>query len=172
MYVMKNLSIIVAIAENYAIGKDNDLLWHISDDLKRFKRLTTEHTVIMGRNTYESLPFKPLPKRKNIVLTNNKDLQYEGALMAHSYEEVFNLCNPDEENFVIGGANVYENMLPYADKLYVTWVYKSFEADTYFPEIDEKVWQIAEKTDLMHDEQSGLDYAYVTYSRVLPASEQ
>ena len=163
---MKNLSIIVAIAENYAIGKDNDLLWHISDDLKRFKQLTSGHTVVMGRNTWESLPFKPLPKRKNIVLTGNKDLQCEGATVVHSYNEVFSELTPDEENFIIGGGRVYKDLLPYANKLHITWVYKSFDADIFFPEIDENIWQITEKSETFHDEKSGLKYAYFTYERV------
>lgn len=163
---MKNLSIIVAVAENYAIGKNNDLLWHISDDLKRFKQITAGHTVIMGRNTWESLPFKPLPKRKNIVLTSNKSLQYEGAVMAHSYEEIFNELIPDEESFIIGGGKIYKDLFTYADKLYITWVYKSFDADVYFPEINENEWKIIEKSEIFHDEKSGLDYAYYTYKRV------
>ncbi|MDL2314992.1 dihydrofolate reductase [Bacteroidales bacterium OttesenSCG-928-C19] len=163
---MKNLSIIVAIAENYAIGKNNDLLWHISDDLKRFKQITAGHTVIMGRNTWESLPFKPLPKRKNIVLTSNKSLQYEGAVMVHSYEEVFNELTPNEENFIMGGGKVYKDLFPYADKLYITWVYKPFDADTFFPEIDENEWKIVEKSETFHDEKSGLEYAYFTYERI------
>ena len=158
------ISIIVAVAKNSAIGKNNDLLWHISDDLKRFKAITSEHTVVMGTKTYESLPFKPLPKRENIVITRNKDLHFEGCTMANSVEEIVTkYASSEEEIFVIGGANIYEQFLPYANKLYITWVYEDFDGDVFFPSIDETIWKISEKSDVLHDKKSNLNYAFFTY---------
>ena len=158
------ISIIVAVSKNGAIGKNNDLLWHISDDLKRFKAITSEHTVVMGTKTYESLPFKPLPKRENIVITRNKDLHFEGCTMANSVEEIVTkYASSEEEIFVIGGANIYEQFLPYANKLYITWVYEDFDGDVFFPSIDETIWKISEKSDVLHDKKSNLNYAFFTY---------
>ncbi len=158
------ISIIVAVAKNGAIGKNNDLLWHISDDLKRFKAITSEHTVVMGKKTYESLPFKPLPKRENIVITRNKNIHFEGCTMANSIEEIATkYTSSEEEIFVIGGANIYEQFLPFANKLYITLVYKDFDGDVFFPNIDESIWKISEKSEILHDERSDLDYAFFTY---------
>jgi dihydrofolate reductase len=158
------ISIIVAVSKNGAIGKNNNLLWHISDDLKRFKAITSEHTVVMGTKTYESLPFKPLPKRENIVITRNKDLHFEGCTMANSIEEIVTkYATSEEEIFVIGGANIYEQFLPYANKLYITWVYEDFDGDVFFPCIDETIWKISEKSDILHDEKSNLNYSFFTY---------
>lgn len=158
------ISIIVAVAKNGAIGKNNDLLWHISDDLKRFKAITSEHTVVMGKKTYESLPFKPLPKRENIVITRNKNIHFEGCTMANSIEEIVTkYATSEDEIFVIGGANIYEQFLPFANKLYITLVYKDFDGDVFFPNIDESIWKISEKSGILHDERSNLDYAFFTY---------
>ncbi len=159
------ISLIVAIAQNGAIGKNNDLLWHISDDLKRFKAITSGHTVVMGSKTYESLPFKPLPKRRNIIVSRNKDLKLDGCEIYHSLDEALQPLPENEEHFVIGGASIYEQTLPKADKLYVTWVYRDFEADAFFPTIDLNQWQIVEQSATLHDEASGLDYAFFTYER-------
>ncbi|MCA1746255.1 MAG: dihydrofolate reductase, partial [Bacteroidales bacterium] len=114
----KNISIIVAIAENNAIGKDNKLLWRLSDDLKRFKRLTTGHTVIMGRNTFLSLPNGALPNRRNIVITDQPDENFEACEMAHSVEEALELAGDSGECFVMGGGMVYRQMMPVAGRLY------------------------------------------------------
>ena len=113
-----SVSIIVAIAENYAIGKDNDLLWHISDDLKRFKQITSGHKIIMGKNTFLSLPIRPLPNRISIVITDDKNDQYEGCIMAYSIEDALAKCEAGEECFVIGGGSIYRQFMPLADKLY------------------------------------------------------
>ncbi|MCA1746471.1 MAG: dihydrofolate reductase, partial [Bacteroidales bacterium] len=139
--IKKNISIIVAIAENNAIGKDNQLLWHLSDDLKRFKRLTTGHTVIMGRNTYLSLPNGALPNRRNIVITDRPDENFEACEMAHSVEEALELAGDSGECFVMGGGMVYRQLLPMAGRLYLTKVHQSFDADTFFPEIDFSKWE-------------------------------
>ena len=162
---MSNISIIVAVGENYEIGKDNQLLWHISDDLKHFKSITTGKPVIMGENTWYSLPIKPLPKRRNIVLTKNIDLKIENVELAFSIDEVLKLTKNEEEVFVIGGAMVYKQFIEIAQKLYITHVFKNFEADTRFPEIDCNIWEIKEKSDIFTDENSGLDYQFINYIR-------
>ena len=165
------ISIIVAIAENYAIGKNNDLLWHIPEDMKRFKQITSGHKIIMGKRTYESLPYRPLKNRTNIVISDIPGDFYEGCIMAYSIEEAKNLCPPDEECFIIGGGMVYRQFLPLADKLYITWVDKSFEADIFFPEIDPATW---EETEREEGAGEGLDftYSFVTYLRKNDLSSQ
>jgi len=160
------LSIIVALASNNAIGKDNDLLWHISDDLKRFKSLTLGHTVIMGRNTWNSLPRRPLPKRRNIVLTHNVGFDAEGAEVAHSVEEVMQMVSCEEEAFVMGGAALYQQLLPMAQRLYITHIHASFDADVYFPEVDLTRYRLCSASDPVFDEVSGLTYHYADYERV------
>jgi len=162
---MKPLSIIVAIAQNNAIGKDNDLLWHISEDLKRFKRTTLNHTVVMGLNTFYSLPVRPFPNRRNIVIVDDKIVKIEGCEMAYSIEEAVDLCDENQENFICGGASIYRQFLPLADKLYLTVVYKDFEADTFFPEINYNDWKLIEESERMFDEKTQLTYAYFTYER-------
>ena len=161
-----NLSIIVAIAQNGAIGKDNDLLWHLSGDLKRFKQLTTGHPVVMGRKTWESLPKRPLPKRQNIVMTQNPDFSAEGATVVHSINDLFKaLKGCDEEVFIMGGAAIYTALLPFTHRLYITRVYRDYEADVYFPTIDMSEFTLVKLSEPMHDEESGLDYAYEEYDR-------
>lgn len=162
---MKNISIIVAIARNYAIGKDNKLLWHISNDLKRFKRITQGHPVIMGKKTFESLPKAPLPNRTNIVLTDIPGEKTEGCTMAYSIEEALELCGNEQESFVIGGGSVYRQFLPYANKLYITKINKDFEGDTFFPEINEKEWQLIERLDENDDPQNEFTYSFLTYAK-------
>ena len=162
---MKQLSIIVAIAENLAIGKDNDLLWHISEDLKRFKRITLNHTVVMGLNTFYSLPVRPFPNRRNIVVADDQNITIEGCEMAYSIEEAIDLCDENQENFICGGASIYRQFLPLADKLYLTVVYKNFEADTFFPEINYNDWELIEKSERLFDEKTQLSFAYFTYER-------
>ena len=161
-----NLSIIVAMADNRAIGKDNDLLWHLSDDLKRFKKLTTGHPVVMGRKTWESLPKRPLPGRRNIVFTQNPDYAANGAEVVHSVNGLFDtLKDCDDEVFVMGGASIYEMLLPFTKRLYVTRVYRDFDGDVYFPVIDMSDFTLVKFGEPMFDEESGLDYAYEEYDR-------
>ncbi|MBN1132849.1 MAG: dihydrofolate reductase [Bacteroidales bacterium] len=138
--IIRNISIIVAIAENNAIGKDNRLLWHLSEDLKRFKRITSGHSLIMGRNTYLSLPGGALPNRKNIVISNIRNESFPDCLMAYSIDESLKLSEKEPECFVIGGGMIYRQFLPLAARLYLTRVHHTFEADTYFPEIDFSEW--------------------------------
>lgn len=172
-----NLSIIVAIAQNGAIGKDNDLLWHLGSDLKRFKKLTTGHPVVMGRKTWESLPKRPLPGRQNIVMTNNHDFEAAGATVVHSVNELFKVLvateqeqrdsgkDCDDEVFVIGGASIYNVLLPFTNRLYITRVYRDYEADVYFPTIDMSEFTLVQFGEPLFDEESGLDYAYEEYDR-------
>ncbi len=161
-----NLSIIVAIAQNGAIGKDNDLLWHLSGDLKRFKQLTTGHPVVMGRKTWDSLPKRPLPKRQNIVMTNNPDFAADGATVVHSVNDLFNVLKDcDDEVFVMGGAAIYKALLPFCRRLYITRVYRDYEADVYFPTIDMSEFTLVSLGEPLQDEESGLDFAYEEYER-------
>jgi dihydrofolate reductase len=161
----KQISIIVAIADNNAIGKDNQLLWHLSEDLKRFKLLTTHHTIVMGKKTFESLPLRPLPNRRSIVITDIANEKIEGCVMAYSIEDAVALCDDAAENFIIGGGSVYKQFMPIANKLYLTKVHKNFEADTFYPEIDYTDWELLEKQEKLTDEKTGLTYSYLIYQR-------
>lgn len=160
-----NLSFIVAVAQNHAIGKDNDLLWHLSDDLRRFKALTSGHAVVMGRNTWQSLPRRPLPGRRNIVLTHDPTFADGGAEVVHTLPQLLDAIRDDDEAFCIGGATLYRQLLPYAQRLYVTWVYHDFDADVYFPPIDDSIFYVAEQSERHTDPHTGLHYSYVTYQR-------
>ncbi|MDD2489125.1 MAG: dihydrofolate reductase, partial [Bacteroidales bacterium] len=150
---------------NNAIGKDNDLLWHISEDLKYFKRITLGSPIIMGRKTWESLPFKPLPKRENIVISNNKDYKLDNATVFHSLEEAVQYVKKFENCFIIGGGMIYNTILPFCDKLYITKVHKSFEADTFFPEIDSNQWELESQSEIQKDEPSGLEFQFLVYKK-------
>jgi dihydrofolate reductase len=161
----KQFSIIVAVAHNNAIGKNNQLLWHISEDLKHFKKITAEHTVIMGKNTYFSLPIKPLPKRNNIVISDVPGEEIQGCIMAYSIEDAIDKADSENENFIIGGASVYRQFFGIAQKLYITHVHSNFEADTFFPEISEKEWKILEIIPQKEKHPEDLKYDFYTYSR-------
>ncbi len=161
----KPISMIVAIAENYAIGKNNQLLWHISNDLKHFKKLTEDHNIIMGKNTFYSLPKRPLPKRTNIVLTRDSNFDEKNIIIVHSIEEAIAEMNYEKENFIIGGGSIYQQFMPLADKLYITRIHQEFEADTFFPKIKQDEWKLVEKTDFNKDPQTTLKYSFETYVR-------
>ena len=159
------ISIIVAVSEDLGIGKNNELLWHIPEDLKRFKKITYGKTVIMGKRTWESLPKKPLSGRKNVVIT---DIPYEdffGAVTAYSIEDALNKCEKEEEIFIIGGASIYSQFMPLADRLYVSHVHKKSPADTWFPKIDRRVWKVIEKEEFKDDNTGGIPYTFVIYER-------
>jgi dihydrofolate reductase len=158
---MKPISIIVAIAQNNAIGKDNQLLWHIPADLKRFKQLTTGHTIVMGKRTFYSLPIMPLPNRHSIVITDIAGEEIEGCTMAYSIEDAVEKMDSKKENFIIGGGSVYNQFLPLANQLYLTIVQKDFEADTFL-EIDLSGWETIERED--HPEEE-LPYYYINLKR-------
>lgn len=161
------LSIIVAVAKNNVIGKDNKLIWHLPEDLKRFKRLTTGHTIIMGRKTFESLG-RVLPNRKHIVLCNDAEMNIddENVEVVDSIDKLEKYENSEEENFVIGGASIYKLLLPKASKLYITKINQEFDGDVYFPEINENEWKIVEREQGLKDEKNPYDYEYVTYVRI------
>ncbi|MEW5845706.1 MAG: dihydrofolate reductase [Bacteroidota bacterium] len=135
------LSIIVAIAENGVIGGGNELLWHIPEDLKRFKRITSGRSVVMGRKTFESIG-KPLPNRRNIVITRNPEFRVEGIEVANSLNAALELTKTEDEVFIIGGGEIYRQALPLATKLYITRVHANYDGDTYFPEIPMQQWQL------------------------------
>ena len=160
------LSIIVAIANNNVIGKDNKLIWHLPEDLKRFKNLTTGHNIIMGRKTFESLG-RVLPNRKHIVLCNDVSLniENENVEVLSDVNLLDKYIKSDEENFVIGGATIYRLLLPKASKLYITKINESFEGDVYFPEIDLDDWKVVSKEKGKQDEKNLYDYEYINFER-------
>lgn len=160
------LSIIVAVAKNNVIGKDNKLIWHLSEDLKRFKRLTTGHTIIMGRKTFESLG-RVLPNRKHIVLCNDAEMNIdnENVEIVDSIDKLEKYENSEEENFVIGGASIYKLLLPKVNKLYITRINQEFDGDVYFPKINESEWEIVEREQGIRNEKNPYEYEYVTYVR-------
>lgn len=159
------LSIIVAKSINNAIGKDNKLLWKIPDDMKRFKKITTGHTVIMGRKTFESIG-KVLPNRLNIILTRDPNYKIDdpNVKILGGVSDLEEYINDENENFVIGGAQIYSILMPKCQKLYVTQVDKDFVGDTYFPVIRENEWEVTEKTEGPKDE-NDFKYEYITYKR-------
>lgn len=167
MVVQSNISLIVAIAQNFAIGKNNDLLWHISDDLKRFKVLTSNHTVIMGSKTYFSLPKRPLPNRRNIVLSAKPASLFPGAEVASSIHQTLEMVKNESECFVIGGGEVYKQFLPVANRLYITWVHEDFDADVYFPQFNLNEFHAVSESEIQVDPSSGLKYSFVNYERIL-----
>ncbi len=159
-----NVSIIVAVSRNLVIGKDNQLIWKLSADLKRFKDLTTGHTIIMGRKTFDSIG-KPLPNRTSIVITRQKDYQIEGCIVVNSLEEAFEKAADQEEVFVIGGGAIYKEALARADKVYYTKVHKNYEGDTFFPVLDLKEWESVSREDRMPDEKNEVPYSFIDYKR-------
>ena len=162
-----NLSIIVAQAENRAIGLNGDMPWHLSGDLKRFKALTMGHPVVMGRRTWESLPKRPLVGRRNIVFSQSEDFVPEGAEVVRSINDLFDLLHDcDDEVFIIGGGRIYNMLMPWVNRLYVTWVHKEFpEADTFFPVIDLSKFTKVNETEIMTDEKCCLEFSYAEYDR-------
>ena len=157
--------LIVAIADDNGIGVKGDLPWHISEDLKFFKRTTSGYPVIMGRTTYFSLPKHPLPGRKNIVLNLGGDPIPE-AECVYSFDEAFAAAQPAEKCFVMGGASVYRAAIDLVDKMYITHVHTVVkEADVFFPQIDPAVWKVQSSSETFHDEQTGFDFNFVTYVR-------
>ncbi len=157
------ITLIAAAAENNALGKDNDLVWHLPDDFKRFKAITSGHFIVMGRKTFESFP-KPLPNRTHIIITRQKEYQVpEGCLVATSIEEALQLCPQNEEVFIIGGGEIYKQSIEIANKIELTRVHTEVEADTFFPEIDQNNWKILEEEYHPKDEKHKFDFTYLTY---------
>ena len=158
------ITLIAAAAENNALGKDNQLVWHLPNDFKRFKQITSGHYIIMGRKTFESFP-KPLPNRTHIIITRQKNYQAEGCIIVDSIEKALSICPKDEDSFIIGGGEIYTLGLAYTDKIEITRVHSSFEADAYFPEINKKDWKLEKYEFNEKDEKHKYDYTYETYIR-------
>src|SRR5690606_35726496 len=157
------ISLIVAHSQNYVIGNKGSIPWHLSDDLKRFKDITTGHAIIMGRKTYESIG-RPLPNRTNIVVTRNTEFKAEGVQVASSLDEAVKLAGNDPEIFIIGGGEIYKQALKKADRVYATIIDTEIEGDTHFPRLNLDQWRLDE-LEKHHDEKSGLDYYYANYVR-------
>jgi dihydrofolate reductase len=158
------VSIIVAIAENSAIGANNGLPWRLPNDMKRFRKLTTGHTIIMGRKTFESLPKGALPDRTNVVITKNEDAVFENCRVFNNLRDAIEAYAAEDEIFIIGGASIYNQAIGFADKLYVTSVHHSVEnADTFFPEIDGDKWIMTEQETFPNDDKHLYSYTFQTY---------
>lgn len=164
-YLSEMITIIVAIDRNHGIGYRNNLLAHLPGDLQRFRKITMGHCLIMGKKTWESLPNKPLPGRKNIVLTDNELDCFDCADTARSMEEAISLCEPGREIFIIGGGSVYRQFMPLADRLMVTHIHDEFPADTWFPEIDGEQWYVSEKEEYISQTPDTISFTYTTYLR-------
>lgn len=158
------ITLIAAAAENNALGKDNRMIWHLPDDFKRFKKLTTGHHIIMGRKTLESMN-GPLPNRTNIVITRQADYTYEGCTIVHSLDEALAVCPQDEEVFVIGGGEIYNQSISKANKIELTRVRTEVEADAFFPEINTDEWTLTESVFHDTDEKHKLEFVFETWVR-------
>lgn len=159
------LTIIAAVAQNNALGKNNDLIWHLPNDLKRFKKITLGHHVIMGRKTFESLG-KPLPNRTTIIISRKPDYKVSGCITVNSLEEAINAAKADDHPYILGGGEIYQQALTYAEILDLTLVHHPFEeADTFFPEIDFSQWDEISREDFKADENHRYDYSFVRYKK-------
>ena len=162
------ISIIVAVSENYAIGKKGDLLCHLPADLKHFKEITSGKTVLMGERTFFSLPKHPLPNRRNIVLTDVPGKTFEGAETVYSIQELLATVTDEEEAFVIGGGMVYRQMMPLVDKLYITHIHHHWEdADTFFPEIKESEWKLLSAERHEADDKNPYPFTFAEYVKTM-----
>lgn len=158
------ITVIAAVAENNALGKENQLLWHLPDDFKRFKTLTSGHYIIMGRKTFESFP-KPLPNRTHVIISRQANYHPEGCIVVKSLEQAIEACPKTEEVFIIGGGEIYQQSIAVADKLDLTKVHASFEADTYFPEVDLSQWQLVFEEHHPKDERHDYAFTFQTFTR-------
>lgn len=157
------------MARNRVIGRNNTLPWHLSPDLKRFRRITMGHPIIMGRKTCESIG-RPLDGRENIVITRNPGFRPEGVTVAGSIDEALESAS-DDEIMIIGGADIYEQTLPRADRIHLTLIHESFEGDAYFPEIDDEDWKETEREDIEPGVDAAFGYSFITLERVLPTRD-
>ncbi|EAQ49857.1 dihydrofolate reductase [Leeuwenhoekiella blandensis] len=159
------ITLIAAAAENNALGKDNDLVWHLPDDFKRFKKLTSHHHIIMGRKTFESFP-KPLPNRTHIVITRKSDYDAgEHIIVVNSIEEAIKTVVDDENPYIIGGGEIYKLGMEFATHIELTRVHGTFEADAFFPEIDDDTWELLEESYHPKDEKHDYAFTYLTYAK-------
>lgn len=159
-----SLEIVVAVDENWGIGKDNQLLWHLPADLKHFKNITSGHPVIMGRKTYESIG-RALPNRRNVVISRQTSLQIEGVEVVHSLEEALALLAQEAVVFIIGGAQIYRESVQKVDKIHLTKVHHLFNADAFFPALDPQVWEETNRETHQPDEKNAFSYTFSTYSK-------
>lgn len=159
-------SLIVAMDQNRIIGSKNDLPWRLPEDLKRVKRVTNGHAIVMGRKNYESIG-KPLTGRRNIVMTRDRTLAIEGCLMAYSIQDVFDLCQGEEEVFIFGGEKIYELFLPYVEKMYITSIDHAFKGDTYFPEVNMDEWREISNEKGVKNEKNPYNYSFYVYEKEL-----
>ncbi|WOC39582.1 dihydrofolate reductase [Polaribacter sp. HL-MS24] len=161
------ITIIAAISTNNALGKDNDLIWRLPADLKRFKKVTTGHFILMGRNTFDSIG-KALPNRTSVIITRNEHYQQEGCLIAGSIEEAIRFAKDEQEVFIIGGAQVYQQAMErnLVDQLDITLVHEEFEADVFFPEIDQTIWKEVSREDFKADHKNAYDYSFISYQKI------
>ena len=161
------LSIIVAKAKNNVIGKDNQLIWNLPEDLKRFKSMTENHTIIMGRKTFESLG-RVIPNRKHIVFSQNPDFQVndENVEVVHSMLQIQQYIESEEEAFVIGGAMIYGLLMPHVTKMYITQINENFEGNIIFPKFDTEKWEVIDREEGIKDENNKFDYEYITYKKI------
>ncbi|HHT22508.1 MAG TPA: dihydrofolate reductase [Bacteroidales bacterium] len=164
---MSKISIIAAVADNYAIGKNNKLLWHLPADMKHFKDMTTGHAVVMGKRTFESLPNGSLPNRKNIVLTSIPEGNFDKYYEAVSLRDAIELCENEDEVYIIGGATIFKQALEYpgVDTMYITWVHEEFEADAFFPQFDKDEWKEVKRKRYEADEENPYAYSFCEYRR-------
>lgn len=161
------ITIIVAAGENDAIGKNNQLIWHLRDDLKRFKKLTSGHHIIMGRKTFESFP-KPLPNRTHVVITRQENYQApSGVIIVNSIEKAIEISKTDKQPFIIGGGEIYKQAMPFTDRIEITRVHETFEADTFFPKIDPKIWKETSNTYHKKNDNHAYNFSFLTYERKL-----
>ncbi len=158
------LSSIVAVAKKNVIGGDNKLLWHLPADLKHFKNVTMDHTIIMGRKTYESIG-KPLPGRKNIVVTRSEEFKAEGCTVITNLQKAIQLCEQEDEVFIIGGAEIFRQSLPAVDKIYITRIDHVFEGDVFFPDLNFSEWKLVKYLKFHADEKNKYDYSFAEYER-------
>lgn len=161
------ISYFVAMDQNRVIGKDNDLPWKLPADLAYFKKKTTGHTIIMGRKTYESIG-RPLPNRKNVILTRDKQFSAKGCMIIHSIDDALSLMNENEEEeyFIIGGSDLFQAFLPYVERMYITFIHEQFEGDTFFPEVDLSHWKLLSREKGKKDEKNRYDYEFLVYEKV------
>ena len=162
----KSITIIVAAAENNAIGKDNDLIWSLPNDLKRFKKLTSGHSIIMGRKTFDSFPGL-LPNRKHIVISRNKNISFpDEVTVVNNFEDAIKESGDDENPFIIGGGQIYKLAMDVGDKIELTRVHEEFKADTFFPKIDEDKWKLIHEEFNEKDERHQFSFTYKTYIKI------
>ena len=160
------LTLIAATSINNALGKDNQLVWHLPDDFKRFKSLTSGHYIIMGRKTFESFP-KPLPNRTHVIISRQKNYEVpEGCIVVPSLEKAIEICPKNDEVYIIGGGEIYKQSIDIADKVELTRVHTNVDADTFFPEIDSEKWEVVFEEHHTKDEKHAFDFTFITYVRV------